>query len=321
MVCSQVTEKVGQRLGRIVEVERRRGHIVQNLRVKVAIPLEKPLRRGGYLLDSGGQRVWVKFRYERLPMHCHFCGMFGHDLKHCASYSACTKTGEVVCQYDEWLKASGGHPQSPRKREPKLKRAAMEERSGKNSVDAEVGVVAVAVAVEQEKQAITLTHDTRKGELRVQSYSVNAGPVSRLDDVGAENEGDMELDMEIEDSVLAINISLVLNLNKDDVARPKSLEEGIGLVKELKRVEGQALVRLPKIKNKPTWKRLARIVCVMSDSDQKQVTVLGKRDTDQKEDDKGKDHAKQRQKKEKIEVQQSQNTTATGVSNRPYRSQ
>lgn len=321
MVCSQVTEKVGQRLGRIVEVERRRGHIVQNLRVKVAIPLEKPLRRGGYLLDSGGQRVWVKFRYERLPMHCHFCGMFGHDLKHCASYSACTKTGEVVCQYDEWLKASGGHPQSPRKREPKLKRAAMEERSGKNSVDAEVGLVAVAVAVEQEKQAITLTHDTRKGELRVQSYSVNAGPVSRLDDVGAENEGDMGLDMEIEDSVLAINISLVLNLNKDDVARPKSLEEGIGLVKELKRVEGQALVRLPKIKNKPTWKRLARIVCVMSDSDQKQVTVLGKRDTDQKEDDKGKDHAKQRQKKEKIEVQQSQNTIATGVSNRPYRSQ
>lgn len=321
MGCSQVTEKVGQRLGRIVEVERRRGHIVQNLRVKVAIPLEKPLRRGGYLLDSGGQRVWVKFRYERLPMHCHFCGMFGHDLKHCASYSACTKTGEVVCQYDEWLKASGGHPQSPRKREPKLKRAAMEERSGKNSVDAEVGVVAVAVAVEQEKQAITLTHDTRKGELRVQSYSVNAGPVSRLDDVGAENEGDMGLDMEIEDSVLAINISLVLNLNKDDVARPKSLEEGIGLVKELKRVEGQALVRLPKIKNKPTWKRLARIVCVMSDSDQKQVTVLGKRDTDQKEDDKGKDHAKQRQKKEKIEVQQSQNTIATGVSNRPYRSQ
>ena len=85
---------------------------MQNLfmRVKVAIPLEKPLRQGGYLLDSGGQRVWVKFRYKRLPMHCHFCGMLGHDLKHCASYFACTKTGEVVCQYCEWLKASGGRP-------------------------------------------------------------------------------------------------------------------------------------------------------------------------------------------------------------------
>ena len=59
MVCSQVMEEVGQRLRRVVEVERRRGHIVQNLfmRVKVAIPLEKPLRRGGYLLDSGGQSL------------------------------------------------------------------------------------------------------------------------------------------------------------------------------------------------------------------------------------------------------------------------
>ena len=71
IVCSQVAEEVGQRLGRVVKVERWRGHIVQNLymRVKVAIPLEKSLQRGGYLLDSSGQRVWVKFRYERLPMH------------------------------------------------------------------------------------------------------------------------------------------------------------------------------------------------------------------------------------------------------------
>ena len=67
----------------------------------------------------------------------------------------------------------------------------------------------------------------------MQSYSMNAGPVSGLDEVGAEKEGDMGLDMEIKDSVLATNISLVSNLNKDDVARPESLEEGIGLVKEI----------------------------------------------------------------------------------------
>ena len=124
---------------------------MQNLfmRVKVAIPLEKLLRRGGYLLDLGGQRVWVKFRYERLPMHCHVCGMLGHDLKHCASYIACTKIGEVVCQYSEWLKAIGGCPRSPPKRELELKWAAMEEQSGENSTDVEVGVV--AATVEKEK--------------------------------------------------------------------------------------------------------------------------------------------------------------------------
>ena len=133
----------------------------------------------------------------------------------------------------------------------------------------------------------------------MQSYSMNAGPVSGLDEVGAKKEGDMGLDMEIKDSVLATNISLVSNLNKDDVARPESLEEGIGLVKEIEQVEGQALVGLPEIKNKPTWKRLARMVCGLSDSDQKQVIVLGKRDTNQKEDDEGKEHAEERQKKEK----------------------
>ena len=68
----------------------------------------------------------------------------------------------------------------------------------------------------------------------MQSYSVNVESVSRLDDVGAKKEGDMGLDMEIEDSVLATNISLVSNLNKDDVARLESLEKGIGLVKETK---------------------------------------------------------------------------------------
>ena len=62
---------------------------------------------------------------------------------------------------------------------------------------------------------------------------MNAGPVLGLDDVGVEKEGDMGLDMEMEDLVLATNISLVSNLNKDDVARPKSLEEGFGLVKEI----------------------------------------------------------------------------------------
>ena len=82
-------------------------------------------------------------------MHCHVCGMLGHDLKHCASYIACTKIGEVVCQYSEWLKAIGGCHRSPPKRELELKWAAMEEQSGENSTDVEVGVV--AATVEKEK--------------------------------------------------------------------------------------------------------------------------------------------------------------------------
>ena len=50
------------------------------MRVRVALPITKPLRRGGFIAGSDGERSWVTFKYERLPMFCHFCGILGHDL-------------------------------------------------------------------------------------------------------------------------------------------------------------------------------------------------------------------------------------------------
>ena len=79
------------------------------MRVKVAIPIAKPLRRGGFLAGSGGEKAWATFKYERLPMFYHYCGLLRHDLRHCASYFALTKNGkEVSFQCGEWLKASEG---------------------------------------------------------------------------------------------------------------------------------------------------------------------------------------------------------------------
>ena len=75
----------------------------------MAIPISKPVRRGGFLAGSDGKKIWVSFKYERLPMFCHHCGLLRHNLKHCASYFAVTKNNkEVPCQYGEWLKANGG---------------------------------------------------------------------------------------------------------------------------------------------------------------------------------------------------------------------
>ena len=83
------------------------------MRVKVAVPTSKPLRRGGFIGGSDGTRSWVTFKYERLPLFCHFCGLMGHDLKHCAEHFAMGKTGgEVEYQYGEWLKAAGGRARS-----------------------------------------------------------------------------------------------------------------------------------------------------------------------------------------------------------------
>ncbi|KAK7824791.1 hypothetical protein CFP56_034033 [Quercus suber] len=83
------------------------------MRVKVALPIVKPLRRGGFIAGSDGGCSWVSFKYERLPLFCHYCGMLGHDVKHCASHFAVIQNGgKVDYQYGEFLRAMGGHPRS-----------------------------------------------------------------------------------------------------------------------------------------------------------------------------------------------------------------
>ena len=119
MISTQVATEVGSRLGEVVEVEQQRKHEESNhfMRVKVALPVSKPLRRGGFIAGSEGERSWVTFRYERLPMLCHFYGILGHDLHHCASHFSATKNGRVVeYQYGDWLKATGGSQRSMPKR-------------------------------------------------------------------------------------------------------------------------------------------------------------------------------------------------------------
>ncbi|XP_075654842.1 uncharacterized protein At4g02000-like [Castanea sativa] len=119
MVSLKVAEEIGSRLGVVEEVEKRQKKDAPNffMRVKVALPISKPIRRGAIRAGSSGQRTWVTFKYERLSLFCHHCGLLGHDLKHCAQYFALTKNkGEVACQYGEWMKASGIRVRSPSRR-------------------------------------------------------------------------------------------------------------------------------------------------------------------------------------------------------------
>lgn len=72
------------------------------MRVHVALPVSKSLRHGGFIADSNGERTWVKFKYERLPIFCHFCGILGHDLRHCTSHYVVERHwGEIDYQYGE----------------------------------------------------------------------------------------------------------------------------------------------------------------------------------------------------------------------------
>ena len=74
MVSPQVAREVGSRLGKVEKVEwkKQKDDINMFMRVRVALPISKPIRRGGFIAGSDGVKTWVSFKYEILPIFCHY---------------------------------------------------------------------------------------------------------------------------------------------------------------------------------------------------------------------------------------------------------
>nr|POF09301.1 hypothetical protein CFP56_28245 [Quercus suber] len=105
-----MTEKIGKEIGSnlgifmIVDTRSWMSEQAKFMRIKVNLPLEKPLKRCGKVASPEGKSFCIQFRYERLPVFCFRCGVMGHDEKHCK------KSGQPnqALQYGEWLRAQGG---------------------------------------------------------------------------------------------------------------------------------------------------------------------------------------------------------------------
>ena len=52
--------------------------------VRVELPLDKPLRRGGVVASPKGDKVCIGFKYERLVGLCYLCGWIDHEFKDCS---------------------------------------------------------------------------------------------------------------------------------------------------------------------------------------------------------------------------------------------
>uniref|UniRef100_A0A7N2N8K3 Zinc knuckle CX2CX4HX4C domain-containing protein n=1 Tax=Quercus lobata TaxID=97700 RepID=A0A7N2N8K3_QUELO len=65
-------------------------------------------------MGSDGKRHWVDYKYERLPVFCHYCGVLGHDLRYRpAHYEESKKSTTTDYQYGDQLRASNGRNRSP----------------------------------------------------------------------------------------------------------------------------------------------------------------------------------------------------------------
>lgn len=95
-----------------VETDEEGHHWGKTLRVKVKLDINKPLRRGTYLIIGASEKEkWIPITIEKLPDFCYMCGKLGHVLKECDEKNG---TEEEEPQYGVWMRASGRHGQGPK---------------------------------------------------------------------------------------------------------------------------------------------------------------------------------------------------------------
>lgn len=105
LMSEEVGRELGNSIGRFIEMDRqaRQTDQAKFMRIRVDLQLDKPLRRGGKVASVEGEKCWVSFRYERLPVFCFQCGKLGHDEKHCLDLP----DQQNPRQYGDWLRAQG----------------------------------------------------------------------------------------------------------------------------------------------------------------------------------------------------------------------
>ena len=80
-MSQEIGKDIGSKIGKFIEVHKRSWQSDQAkfMRVRVDLEIDKPLRRGAYITSLDGERLWLSFKYERIPIVCFICGKLGHD--------------------------------------------------------------------------------------------------------------------------------------------------------------------------------------------------------------------------------------------------
>ena len=100
---------IGATLGEVEKVDANGSgfHLGSFLRIRVQMEITKPLCRGWKVRLGEHGMKWVEFKYERLPIFCHLCGMIDHDERDCLQGFRSKETPmPEEKQFGPWLRAN-----------------------------------------------------------------------------------------------------------------------------------------------------------------------------------------------------------------------
>ena len=114
LFSEDVAMDIGKGIGKVVEVDCKgvAADQAKFLRIRVEVPLDKPLQRGSKIKGPDGEVVWVVFKYKRLiSFYFHF-GILRYEAKNCEKPR---DRAEQENQYGEWMKAGFRRLEEPSK--------------------------------------------------------------------------------------------------------------------------------------------------------------------------------------------------------------
>ncbi|XVF51215.1 hypothetical protein PTKIN_Ptkin04bG0166900 [Pterospermum kingtungense] len=108
MMSERIGIVIGESIGEVEEVELGDNISIGSgqFRLRVYININKPLKRQKILAVEGGEKVRVRFRYERLPDFCFTCGKLDHQEAECGIFIRMKKDGLAISRmFGPWLRA------------------------------------------------------------------------------------------------------------------------------------------------------------------------------------------------------------------------
>ncbi|KAK9988721.1 hypothetical protein SO802_028960 [Lithocarpus litseifolius] len=107
-------KKIGSHLEQVLEaniVGDPGGGWKKFLRVRVDIPIEKPLLPGFFLPRPKKSDIWIGLKYEKLADSCYKCGIIGHEERACEGnlFQLCNPKGTSFNAGGPWLQAENDY--------------------------------------------------------------------------------------------------------------------------------------------------------------------------------------------------------------------